>query len=156
MQLDIIVAIREAKGLTVCQKSILYALASRGDKAYPNQPLLMEDSGIRSKNTLIKTVKELQALGWLVVTKDKWQSNQYKNNRYKVQVPINTEPSINSDTSPVIKSNTLKINIDKDKQKINISTRNQGKAVLNYTSLTSFLAESPVSGVYNKEINNGR
>jgi len=150
MELDLIVAIREAKGLTVCQKSILYALTSRGDKAYPNQAMLMQDSGIRSKNTLIKTVKELQALGWLVVTKDKWQSNQYKNNRYKVQVPINAEPSTNFNTSPSTKSNTLKINIDKDKQKINISTKSQGKAVLKHTSLSSFLAESPVSGVIRK------
>ena len=151
MQLDIIVAIREAKGLTVCQKSILYALASRGNKAYPNQSLLMEDSGIRSKNTLIKTIKDLQALGWLVVTKDKWKSNQYKNNRYKVQVPINTEPSIKIDTYPSSKSNTLKINIDKNKQKINISIKNQEKTGLNYTNLSSFLAESPVSGIYKGE-----
>lgn len=148
MDLNIIVAIREAKGLTVCQKSILYALASRGDKAYPNQPLLMQDSGIRSKNTLIKTVKELQALGWLVVTKDKWQSNQYKNNRYKVQIPINTEPVITFDTSPGTKSNILKINIDKDKQKDKHNNNNQGKAVLKYSSITSFLVDDlPVSGI---------
>lgn len=154
MELNIIVAIREAKGLTVCQKSILYSLASRGDQAYPNQKQLMADSGIGSKNTLIKTIKQLQALGWVVVTKDKWQSNQYKNNRYKIQVPIMTESSTNFDTSPSTKSSTLKINIDKDKQKINISSKNQGKAVLKHTSITSFLAEAPVSGVY-KENNNG-
>jgi len=69
MELNIIVAIREAKGLTVCQKSILYSLASRGDQAYPNQSLLMEDSGIGSRNTLIKTIKDLEKLGWLTVTK---------------------------------------------------------------------------------------
>jgi len=47
---------------------------------------------------------------------------------------------------------TLKIN--KDKRKINISTKNQGKAMLKHTSITSFLAEAPVSGVY-KDNNNG-
>jgi hypothetical protein len=154
MELNVIVAIREAKGLTVCQKSILYSLASRGDQAYPNQKQLMSDSGIGSKNTLIKTIKQLQALGWIIVTKDKWQSNQYKNNRYKIQVPIMTEPGTNFDTNPSTKSSTLKINIDKDKQKINISSKNQGKAVLKHTSITSFLAEAPVSGVI-KENNNG-
>jgi len=47
---------------------------------------------------------------------------------------------------------TLKIN--KDKRKINISTKNQGKAVLKHTSITSFLAAAPVSGDI-KESNNG-
>ena len=151
MELDIIVAIRETKGLTVCQKSILYALASRGNNAYPNQSLLMEDSGIGSRNTLIKTIKDLEKLGWITVTKKKHGSNQYKNNRYKVHIPNVNKVGTKSDET-VVSIDTLKIN--KDKQKINISIRNQEKTGLNYTSLSSFLAESPVSGVY-KETNNG-
>lgn len=151
MELDIIVAIRETKGLTVCQKSILYALASRGNNAYPNQSLLMEDSGIGSRNTLIKTIKDLEKLGWITVTKKKHGSNQYKNNRYKVHIPNVNKVGTKSDDT-VVSIDTLKVN--KDKQKINISIRNQEKTGLNYTSLSSFLAESPVSGVY-KETNNG-
>lgn len=149
MELDIIVAIRETKGLTVCQKSVLYALASRGNNAYPNQSLLMEDSGIGSRNTLIKTIKDLEKLGWITVTKKKHGSNQYKNNRYKVHIPNMNKVGTKSDES-IVSIDTLKIN--KDKRKINISIRNQEKAGLNYSSLTSFLAESPVSGVY-KETN---
>ena len=145
MELDIIVAIRETKGLTVCQKSILYALASRGNNAYPNQSLLMEDSGIGSRNTLIKTIKDLEKLGWITVTKKKHGSNQYKNNRYKVHIPNMNKVGTKSDES-IVNIDTLKIN--KDKRKINISIRNQEKTGLNYSSLTSFLAESPVSGVY--------
>jgi hypothetical protein len=151
MELNLIVAIRDAKGLSVCQKSILYSLASRGDQAYPNQSLLMEDSGIGSRNTLIKTIKDLEKLGWLTVTKKKHGTNQYKNNRYKVHIPNMNKVGTKTDETLVI-LDTLKIN--KDKRKINISTKNQGKAMLKHTSITSFLAEAPVSGVY-KDNNNG-
>jgi hypothetical protein len=152
MELDLIVAIREAKGLTVCQKSILYALASRGNNAYPNQSLLMEDSGIGSRNTLIKTIKDLEKLGWITVTKKKHGSNQYKNNRYKVHAPKVNKVGTKSDET-VVNIDALKVN--KDKEKINISIKSQGKTGFSYTNMSSFLAESPVSGVYNKEINNG-
>ena len=111
----------------------------------------MEDSGIGSRNTLIKTIKDLEKLGWITVTKKKHGSNQYKNNRYKVHIPNVNKVGTKSDET-VVSIDTLKIN--KDKQKINISIRNQEKTGLNYTSLSSFLAESPVSGVY-KETNNG-
>jgi hypothetical protein len=151
MELNLIVAIRDAKGLSVCQKSILYSLASRGDQAYPNQSLLMEDSGIGSRNTLIKTIKDLEKLGWLTVTKKKHGTNQYKNNRYKVHIPNMNKVGTKTDETLVI-LDTLKIN--KDKRKINISTKNQGKAVLKHTSITSFLAAAPVSGDI-KESNNG-
>lgn len=153
MQLDLMVAIRDDRTLPSGHyKAVLYALATRGQNAYPNQEQLMKDSGIGSRNTLVKIIKHLQELGWLVVTKKKHGSNQYKNNRYEVHVPNMTVPCITSDET-IVNIDTLKIN--KDKRKINISSKNQGKAVLNYTSLTSFLAESPVSGVYNKETNNG-
>jgi hypothetical protein len=153
MQLDLMVAIRDDRTLPSGHyKAVLYALATRGQNAYPNQEQLMKDSGIGSRNTLVKIIKHLQELGWLVVTKKKHGSNQYKNNRYEVHVPNMTIPCITSDET-IVNIDTLKIN--KDKRKINISSKNQGKAVLNYTSLTSFLAESPVSGVYNKETNNG-
>jgi hypothetical protein len=112
----------------------------------------MKDSGIGSRNTLVKIVKDLEMLGWLTITKKKHGNNQYKNNRYEVHVPNLTNPCITSDET-IVNIDTLKIN--KDKRKINISIRNQEKAGLNYSSLSSFLAESPVSGVYNKEINNG-
>jgi hypothetical protein len=152
MELNLLVSIRDDRTLpTGYHKAVLYALATRGQNVYPNQEQLMKDSGIGSRNTLVKIVKDLQELGWLVVTKKKHGNNQYKNNRYEVRVPNVTNPCITSDET-IVNIDTLKIN--KDKRKINISTRNQGKAVLNYTSLTSFLAESPVSGVY-KETNNG-
>jgi hypothetical protein len=153
MELNVLVAIRDDRTLPSGHyKSVLYALATRGQNVYPNQQQLMKDSGIGSRNTLVKIIKDLQELGWLVVTKKKHGNNQYKNNRYEIHVPNVTKPCIESDET-IVNIDTLKIN--KDKRKINTSIRNQGKAVLNYTSLTSFLAESPVSGVYNKEINNG-
>ncbi len=111
----------------------------------------MEDSGIGSRNTLIKTIKDLEKLGWLTVTKKKHGTNQYKNNRYKVHIPNMNKVGTKTDETLVI-LDTLKIN--KDKRKINISTKNQGKAMLKHTSITSFLAEAPVSGVY-KDNNNG-
>jgi hypothetical protein len=150
MDLNIIVAIRDDRTLpTGYHKAILYAIASRGVNAYPNQSQLMKDSGIGSRNTLIKIIKDLEGLGWLKVTKKKHKNNQYKNNRYSVQVPDVTIPCIESDEA-IVNIDTLKIN--KDKRKINITSKNQGKAVLKHTSITSFLADtSPVSGVLNKE-----
>jgi hypothetical protein len=97
----------------------------------------MKDAGIGSKNTLIKIVKELQALGWLVVTKDKWQSNQYKNNRYEVQVPIKAEPSTNIDSNPIPKTDNLKINIDKDKQKDKHYKNSKGNITWKESNLSS-------------------
>jgi len=152
MELNLLVSIRDDRTLpTGYHKAVLYALATRGQNVYPNQEQLMKDSGIGSRNTLVKIVKDLETLGWLTITKKKHGNNQYKNNRYEVHVPNVINSCITSDET-IVNIDTLKIN--KDKRKINISTRNQGKAVLNYTSLTSFLAESPVSGVY-KETNNG-
>lgn len=150
MELNLLVSIRDDRTLpTGYHKAVLYALATRGQNVYPNQEQLMKDSGIGSRNTLVKIVKDLQELGWLVVTKKKHGNNQYKNNRYEVRVPNLTNPCITSDET-IVNIDTLKIN--KDKRKINISIRNQEKRGLNYTSLSSFLAESPVSGVY-KESN---
>jgi hypothetical protein len=138
MNIKVIVAIRDDRTLpTGYHKSILYALASRGDNAFPNQSQLMKDAGIGSKNTLIKIVKELQALGWLVVTKDKWQSNQYKNNRYEVQVPIKAEPSTNIDSNPIPKTDNLKINIDKDKQKDKHYKNSKGNITWKESNLSS-------------------
>lgn len=117
MNVNILVAIRDDRSLpTGYHKSILYALTSRGDNAFPNQSQLMKDAGIGSRNTLIKTIKELEALGWLTITKDRWATNQYKNIRYKVHVPSMTEPCIKSD-EVVVKSDTLKINKYKHKDK---------------------------------------
>ena len=145
MQLDLMVAIRDDRTLPSGHyKAVLYALATRGKNAYPNQEQLMKDSGIGSRNTLVKIIKHLQELGWVVVAKKKHGNNQYKNNRYEVRVPTMTVPCIKSDET-IVNIDTLKIN--KDKRKINISNNNQGKAVLRHTSITSFLAESPVSGV---------
>lgn len=113
----LIVAIRDDRTLpTGYHKSILYALASRGDNAFPNQSQLLKDAGIGSRNTLIKTIKELEALGWLTIIKDRWATNQYKNIRYKVHVPNMTNPCIKSDEQ-VVKSDTLNINKDKHKDK---------------------------------------
>lgn len=130
----LIVAIRETKGLTVSQKAILWALASRGDKAYPNQSQLMKDSGIGSRNTLIKNIKQLEALGWLTITKGKWSTNQYKNIRYKVHVPNMTNPCIKTD-EPLVNIDTLKINKDKHKDKHNKKTKE--KISWNVSNLTS-------------------
>ena len=109
----------------------------------------MEDSGIGSRNTLIKTIKDLEKLGWITVTKKKHGSNQYKNNRYKVHIPNMNKVGTKSDES-IVSIDTLKIN--KDKRKINISIKNQERTGFSYTNMSSFLAESPVSGVY-KETN---
>lgn len=135
MDLTLLVAIRDDRTLpTGYHKSVLYALATRGAQVYPNQQQLMKDSGVGSRNTLIKIIKDLENLGWITVTKKKHGNNQYKNSRYSVHVPNLTDPCIESDET-IVKSDTLKIN--KDKRKINISIENQGKAVLKHTSLTS-------------------
>ena len=90
MNLDIMVAIREDLTLpTGYHKSILYALASRGDKAYPNQSQLMRDAGIGSRNTLIKTISDLEKLGWLKITKSRHKNNKYwKSNTHKFGVQV--------------------------------------------------------------------
>lgn len=152
MELDLLVSIRDDRTLpSGYHKAVLFALATRGQNVYPNQEQLMKDSGIGSRNTLIKIIKDLQGLGWVTVTKKKHGSNQYKNNRYQVHVPNLTVPCTKSDETTV-NIDTLKIN--KDKRKINISNNKPGKAILKHTSLTSFLAESPVSGV--ERGNNGK
>ena len=123
MDLNIMVAIRDDRSLpTGYHKSVLYALASRGVSAYPNQSQLMKDAGIGSRNTLIKVIQELESLGWLVVIKKKHKNNQFKNSRYTVQVPNMTIPCITSDDT-VVKSDTLKIN----KYKVNTNIMNQEK-----------------------------
>lgn len=131
----LIVAIRDDRTLpTGYHKSILYALASRGDNAFPNQSQLLKDAGIGSRNTLIKTIKELEALGWLTITKDRWATNQYKNIRYKVHVPNMTNPCIKSDEQ-VVKSDTL--NINKDKHKDKHYKNSKGKVTWNVSNLSS-------------------
>lgn len=122
MDLDTMVAIRDDRTLpTGYHKSVLYAIASRGVKAYPNQSQLMKDSGIGSRNTLIKVVSELEELGWLKISKSRHGNNKYWNNRYTVVVPDLIHDIVKSD-DVVVKSDTLKIN--KDKVKIKMTTRN--------------------------------
>jgi hypothetical protein len=136
MENNIIWAIRDDRTLpTGYHKAVLFAIVSRGEEAYPNQQQLMKDAGIGSRNTLIKTVSDLEKLGWLTVTKDKWKSNHYRNNRYKVHVPNMTIPCITSDDE-VVKSDTLSINKDKHKDK-HYYKNTKGKASLKYSSLSS-------------------
>lgn len=144
------VAIRDDRTLpTGYHKSVLYAIASRGVSAYPNQSQLMKDSGIGSRNTLIKVIQELEGLGWLVVVKKKHKNNQFKNSRYTVQVPVMTNPCITSD-EPIVKSDTLKIN--KDKRKINISIKNKkSEESWNHSSLSDWIL--PVSGINKGVVN---
>ncbi|CAB4149580.1 Helix-turn-helix domain containing protein [uncultured Caudovirales phage] len=150
MDLNVMVAIRDDRTLpTGYHKAVLYAIASRGNQAYPNQQQLMKDSGIGSRNTLVKIVNDLEGLGWLIITKKKHGNNQYKNNRYSVQVPNMTIPCITSDET-IVKSDTLKIN--KDKRKINISIKNnKSEESWNHSSLSDWML--PVSGI-NKGIIN--
>lgn len=151
MDLNVMVAIRDDRTLpTGYHKAILYAIASRGVSAYPNQSQLMKDSGIGSRNTLVKIIQELEGLGWLVVVKKKHKNNQFKNSRYTVQVPDMIIPCITSDES-IVKSDTLKIN--KDKVKINILTKeNKSREGWNHSTLSDFLL--PVSGIDKKGISN--
>lgn len=131
MNLNIMVAIRDDRSLpTGYHKAVLYALASRGVSAYPNQSQLMKDSGIGSRNTLVKVIQELEGLGWLKITKKKHGNNQFKNSRYSVQVPDMTIPCIKSDET-IVKIDTLKIN----KDKVNINIIEKG---LNYSSLSAW------------------
>jgi hypothetical protein len=96
----------------------------------------MKDSGIGSRNTLVKILKELEGLGWLKVIKKKHENNQFKNSRYTVQVPDMTIPCITSDES-VVKSDTLKVN--KDKVKINILTKeNKSRESWNHSTLSEW------------------
>lgn len=135
MENNIIWAIRDDRTLpTGYHKAVLFAIASRGDKAYPNQQQLMKDAGIGSRNTLIKIVSDLEKLGWLTITKDKHKSNQYKNNRYEIHIPNLTIPCIKSDES-VVKSDTLSINKIKQKNKHNQDTK--GKISWKESNLSS-------------------
>ena len=141
------VAIRDDRTLpTGYHKAVLYALASRGVQAYPNQSQLMNDSGIGSRNTLIKVLQELEGLGWLKIIKKKHKNNQFKNSRYSVQVPDMTNPCITSD-EVIVKSDTLKVN--KDKVKVNILT-NQNKSREGWKHSNLSDAMLPVSGIYKK------
>jgi len=139
MDLKVMVAIRDDRTLpTGYHKAVLYAIASRGNQAYPNQKQLMEDSGIGSRNTLVKIVKDLQTFGWLTVIKKKHGSNQYKNSRYSIHVPDMTIPCITSDET-IVKSDTLKIK--KDKQKINISIKSkESREGWNHSSLSDWIS----------------
>lgn len=124
MNNEVIWAIRDDRNLpTGYHKAVLYALASRGDKAFPNQSQLMKDAGIGSRNTLIKIIKELEELGWLIISKEKWNSNQYKNSRYTIHVPNMTIPCIKSDEK-LVKSDTLSI---KSKNKHNNKNKKNTK-----------------------------
>jgi len=147
MDLNVMVAIRDDRTLpTGYHKAVLYALASRGVQAYPNQSQLMNDSGIGSRNTLIKILQELEGLGWLKIIKKKHKNNQFKNSRYSVQVPDMTNPCITSD-EVIVKSDTLKVN--KDKVKVNILT-NQNKSREGWKHSNLSDAMLPVSGIYKK------
>jgi hypothetical protein len=139
MDLNIVVAIRDDRTLpTGYHKAVLYALASRGVQAFPNQSQLMKDSGIGSRNTLVKVLQELEGLGWLKIVKKKHENNQYKNSRYTVQVPDMTNPCITSD-EVIVKSDTLKVN--KDKVNINIVTKeNKSGKGLSHSSLSDWLS----------------
>lgn len=139
MDLNIMVAIRDDRTLpTGYHKSVLYAIASRGVSAYPNQSQLMKDSGIGSRNTLVKVLQELEDLGWLSIVKKKHENNQFKNSRYTVHVPNMTNPCIISD-EVIVKSDTLKVN--KDKVKINILTKeNKSREGWNHSSLSDWLS----------------
>jgi hypothetical protein len=75
-------------------KAILYALASLEMYDYKvalSQTDLMEYAGIGSRNTLIKTVKQLESLGWLKVTKTKTSCGHYGNNVYEVLIPLEND-----------------------------------------------------------------
>ena len=139
MDLNVMVAIRDDRTLpTGYHKAVLYALASRGVQAFPNQSQLMKDSGIGSRNTLVKILQELEGLGWLKIVKKKHENNQYKNSRYTVQVPDMTNPCITSDEA-IVKSDTLKVN--KDKVNINIVTKeNKSGKGLSHSSLSDWLS----------------
>ena len=151
MDLNVMVAIRDDRTLpTGYHKAVLYAIASRGVSAYPNQSQLMKDAGIGSRNTLVKVIQELEGLGWLTIVKKKHKNNQFKNSRYTVQVPNMTNPCITSDEA-IVKSDTVKIN--KGKVKINILTKNnKSREGWNHSTLSDFIL--PVSGINNKGRNN--
>jgi len=139
MDLNVVVAIRDDRMLpTGYHKAVLYALASRGVQAFPNQSQLMKDSGIGSRNTLVKILKELEGLGWLKIVKKRHENNQFKNSRYTVQVPDMTNPGITSD-EPIVKSDTLKVN--KDKVKVNILTnQKESREGLQHSTLSDWLS----------------
>lgn len=137
MDLNVMVAIRDTDMLpTGYHKAILYAIATRGEKAYPNQSQLMRDSGIGSRNTLIKIVKELEDLGWLKITKSKHGKNKYWNNRYQVVVPDLIHDVVKYD-EPLVKSDTLKIN--KEKVKVNITQEKNSREGWNHSTLSEWI-----------------
>lgn len=138
MDLNVMVAIRDDRTLpTGYHKSVLYAIASRGVSAYPNQSQLMKDSGIGSRNTLVKVLQELEVLGWLVIVKKKHENNQFKNSRYTVQVPDMTIPCIKSDET-IVKSDTLKINKDKKNTNISIKVK-ESREGWNHSTLSDWI-----------------
>jgi CRP-like cAMP-binding protein len=87
-------AIAESTTLKATAKSILFSLATFDMYDYKvalSQADLMEYSGIGSRNTISKTIKELESLGWLKVTKTKTDCGHYGNNVYEVLIPLEND-----------------------------------------------------------------
>lgn len=147
MNTELLFAIRDDKRIpSGYAKAVLFALVSRGENAYPSYAQLMSDAGIGSRNTLRKVLDNLEKLGYLKVSKAKWDTNQYANNRYEVvhpsqvsdsirgseiQVSDLTVPSITFDNSqvsdltpPSINIDTLKVNIKTKEEKESLNLNN--------------------------------
>lgn len=88
---DKLEAIANNQTLKAPAKAILFSLATFDMYDYKvalSQKDLMEYSGIGSRNTISKTVKELENLGWLEVTKTKTDCGHFGNSVYQVLVPL--------------------------------------------------------------------
>lgn len=80
--LDKIIIIRKCKNLSPTQKAILYSIVSRLGKkefCYPGLSTLMEDSGLKSRTSLIEnlTVLEQAKILWIIPPGDGFKSNRY-------------------------------------------------------------------------------
>lgn len=87
-------AIRDARGLSASQKSILFALASRcapgKNKAWPGLDTLAADAGLSDRGAQ-KVVAQLERLGWLKVKRTKRKGHRDATNEYTI-TPCEGEP----------------------------------------------------------------
>ena len=74
MTLSLSIEIRNARGLTASEKSVLYSLSARLRrgviKCYPSIPLLAADAGLHER-TAQRALKNLETKGWVTIIRKK-------------------------------------------------------------------------------------
>lgn len=95
MTLNLSIEIRNARGLSSSEKSILYSLSARLRpgviKCYPSVPTLAADAGVH-KRTAQRALKSLEKKGWITIVRKKLATKVNSASDYIIHLP---HPSIN-------------------------------------------------------------